>query len=518
MDEHRLVASKQINSVSFDQPFSSFDYIDDNHLSGNLAIARLFSLARSEKTRTLIVEKIDAAGIIADENREIKSYFNDYRMADLKRISFWGNDSQGTNAAVSKTAHCIGYAILKHDVVPSKGYTQWHIFEAVFKKYPHPHNCVPSPMKYDVTFGKTKFQMSGLLYAQQNGLNKACAQVALRSLISRIKMKDISYRKINDLARNVPGLTLNPAAGLNPLQIQAVLKGLNIKYRDFDYMQGTRSDRKRIPYQKYVYSGIESGTGALVGFRLYGERGRHIIPFYGHTFNKDTWAPDADITYFRVGRRLGYIPSQNWTSSFLGHDDNFGPNFCVPRLYIPASQVEYVVELLAPGIEFGGAQAEAMALKFLYSVLNWFSNHDEYLRRNRWLGRLASNAADQRIVLRAIAIDKRLYIKHLSNEKDWMQNAEKRSTVKILDKLLPRNLYVVEISIPQLFPANERKLGDIVLDGTIRIDTSSKNSSNFVFVRLPGSYLFSLSNNAEQSFLHVPSDIVSHFPLIQLQD
>ena len=61
---------------------------------------------------------------------------------------------------------------------------------------------------------------------------------------------------------------------------------------------------------------------------------------------------EADMAYFRVGESFGYIPSANWTSSFLGHDDNFGPCFCVPRLYISNDKVDYVAELLKPGIRF----------------------------------------------------------------------------------------------------------------------------------------------------------------------
>lgn len=283
MEQHRLVKPQQYKKQPFNQPFSSFDFVDKNY-AGNDAIRRLFSLARAEEAFSLIIEKIIPVGIIDDENKEITSYYSDFQMAALERISFWRYTTDN-EAKEQRTKECIGYAILKHDIVPSIGHDRWHVFEAVFKKYSHPHNCVPKPQKYNVTICNKKIQITGLLYAQQNSLNKACAQVALRSLVSRILPYDISYRKINELASNAPG-PLNVSKGLTPPQIRAVLSGLNIKFRDFDYTQGVKGDRKKVPYQKYVYSGIESGSGALVGFRLSGSRGRHIIPFGAYILYK----------------------------------------------------------------------------------------------------------------------------------------------------------------------------------------------------------------------------------------
>lgn len=523
MDEHRLIDANKVTAIPFDPPFSSFEHVDRIYGDRNPAVRRLFSLARSHDAHTLMIEEIEPAGIISDENDEIKYYVADHEMKGLKRISFWRSRFTVPDESVCREEDCIGYAILKRDTVPSNNYDRWHVFEAVFEKHRDPHNCVPNPMKYTVALGRERISMEGLLYAQQNELNKACAQVALRSLISRINRSDVSYRQINDLAQQESKQGFTPANGLSTKQIRAVLEGFRIRFRDFDYTQGSEDERKRYLYQKYVYSGIESGAGALVGFRLTGpaiqEERRHIIPFYGHTFNKDTWAPEADTSYFRVGDSLGYFPSENWTSSFLGHDDNFGPNFCVPRLYIPPEQVEYVVELLKPGIKFGGAQAEAMSLQFLYSVLNQIINQID-LSENVWLRRLVLNAQPEvrEIVLRAMATDRDTYIRHLSNEKDWDKHSENREVINVLSESLPDALWIVEVSMPQLFPANERKLGDIVLNGGIELNADQKDRSHFLFVRLPGHYFFDLSEgSSNQDFLVVPSNLTSHLQVIRLQ-
>jgi hypothetical protein len=523
MDEHRNIIGRKVSLFSCEKPFSSFKFVDQNlGAEQNPAIRRLFSLARSLYAKSLLVEEIEPCGIISDEKKEIEESFSDYIFLGLERISFWTSNCEEIKSSGFSTENLAGYAILKHDKVPSKNYDCWHIFESVFKKYPHPHNCVPNPMEYKVTLGDFKTSISGLLYAQQNNLNKACAQVSLRSLITRIIKHDISYRTINEFAEELSGEPVDKPRGLTAKQIQSVLKGVDIRFRDFDYSQYSKEEstlyRRIYPYQKYVYSGVECGTGALVGFHLTGpaitETKKHIIPFYGHTFNKDTWAPDADIAYFRVGEELGYLPSENWTSSFLGHDDNFGANFCVPRLYIKPDDVDYVVELLRPGTLFGGAQAEALALQFLYSVLNQINK-----TKNDWLDRLIYYASKdiQKIVLRALSIDKSMYINHLKNETDWEGNHEDPKMLDLLSVYLPNNLWIVEISIPQLFPGNEHKLGEIALNGSVQLSDNISDRSHLLFVRLPGEYVFDFSDGKDgRNFLKAPSDLISHLPVMRI--
>jgi hypothetical protein len=533
MPEHRLVhAITQCTFYDFTPPFSSFSFIDNDY-GGSTAIRRLFSLARSNGAQTLAIEKIPPVGIIASENAEIKKYYPDHHMPDLHRISFWRSAFQGAKTDVKSIDQFIGYAILKHDIVPSKidlatdsYYDRWHVFEAVFEKFQHPHNCVPSPCSYSVLVDNTHLQIKGLLYAQQNGLNKACAQVALRSLISRIRPNDISYKEINDFASPLTS-HFKPENGLNVRQMRTVLNGLNIPFRDMDYSQYKfryfierhfrfiNKMRKTYPYQNYLYAGVESGTGALVGFRLTSDGGgKHIIPFYGHTFNKDTWAPDADLTYFRVGKNLEYISSQYWTSSFLGHDDNFGANYCVPRLYLEPSNVDYVVELLKPKFVIRGVQAEGLSLYLLHSVLNQIDTTS-----NIWLERLARYDQYSRIVLRAVAVEKSVYINHIKSIRDWEGHAEKADAIELFDKGLPDAFWVVEISLPQLFPANESKLGEVVIHGKKELDINDIHK-HLLYVRLPGAY-YMLSNTSTESsnniyFKDFPSNFTSHVPVLKL--
>ncbi|ADH86509.1 hypothetical protein [Desulfurivibrio alkaliphilus] len=515
LDDHRCVSSSDLEYFQLESPFSSFDFVEKRFGETN-SIRRLFSLARSFSCQTLIVETIPVAGIITEENEDILARYPDHRNDGLLRLSFWNVELSAKAHPHLNQENLVGYAILKFDSVPSRSIAQWHVFEAVFVKYAHEHNCVPRAGQYRLVVGSTSLIITGILYCQQNGLNKACAQVALRSLISRCLLEgDISYRRINKLAEQV-NPAFEPAQGLSVPQIRAILAGLGIEYSDIDYSQDQNDRRRELPYQKYAYAGLESGCGALVGFRLTGQElqyeAKHIIPFYGHTFNKDTWVPDAEISYFRIGETAGYVPSESWTSSFIGHDDNFGPNFCIPRLYIEHDKVDYVVELFRPGIRYSGVKAEAIALDILYSALSTLS------KGNKWINRLIQWAMKQQIVFRAQAASVTEYTDHLQSLTDWEGEREDQALPLALAKVMPSYVWAVEISTPQLFPANERKLGEIVLDATRQpeLQEISDFFNIFLFARLPGIYLLGGDViNETPSFTQIPSKINSHTELFK---
>ncbi|MCK9293470.1 MAG: hypothetical protein M0P70_00170 [Desulfobulbaceae bacterium] len=498
-------------------PFSFFDFIE-TRFGDYDSIRRIFSLARSFHAESLVLENIQPCGIVAEENEDIRQLFPAYSNTGLLRLSFWKRPiSTADSISLLANDDFVGYAIVKRDTPSGDASSQWHVFEAVFPKYDHAHNCVPHPQTYHLAVDGQIFAIKGLLYCQQNGLNKACAQVAIRSLLSRILPEgDISYRRINEIAATIkPGF--NPQLGLSVPQIRQIFHEVGLLFNDVDYSENGGL-RKDLPYQKFAYAGLESGGGALVGFRLTGrnlqEEAKHIIPIYGHTFNKDTWAPNADISYFRIGENVGYVPSESWTSSFLGHDDNFGPNFCIPRLYIARDKVDYVMEIFRPGVCYSGVLAEALALAILYSLLPCLTGS-----ANKWILRLIQWTNKQQVVFRAQAMTRDEYVNHLQALQDWEGNKEKTDFCTFLVNEMPRFIWLVEISTPQLFPANERKLGEIVLDATRKLNLGENFSHNdvFMFARLPGSYLFGgdiVGDNPQ--FTPVPSELLSHTELSRL--
>jgi len=522
MDAHRRADPVSLRIVPATQPFSCFDFVDAE-FGGLDSVRRCFSLARSHGLQAVTIEDVPATGLIADENAEIPPYAPDHQMKALRRLAFWSVPvEKADDLGAVGTDGLVGYAILKRDCAPCRNYDSWHVFEAVFRKYPHEHNCVPALREYAIRVGGRDLAVPGVLYCQQNTLNKACAHVALRSLLSRrLPAGDIAYSAINASAVKASGLGFQPGRGLGVPQMRRVLTDQGVPFRDMDYEESEKTDpdiREHLPFQKYLYAGIESGAGALLGFRLSGPgvtgTPRHIIPFFGHTFNKDTWVPDADLAYFDVGGGVGYIPSESWTSSFLGHDDNFGPNFCVPRLYVRPDQAEYAVELLHDHFQYSGCYAEAVGLSFLYSLYPHLVGS-----ANGWMQRLAFYIRPklQRVVLRAVAVETTDYLDQLRNNPDWDGGLEDTAFIERLASMLPDRLWVVEVSLPHLFPANERKVGEIVLNPGVTPDPKKPvDFGYFLLARLPGKYLTLQSvSGSKPHFLEIPSRLASHTPVLR---
>jgi len=511
----------------FSPPFSNFDFVDEQFGSGReghrevMAVRRLFSEARKYKAKTLIIETIKPQGVLGSENREIRQLFPDFVMGKVQRLSFWDRRVRNErDVSKLKSKHLIGYIILKKDTVPSKGVDRWHVFESVFIKYDHVNNCVPNRPSYPLRVGRKEFRINGVVYGQQNELNKACAQVALRSLCSlHVSLERLSYERINRLARG-RSKSFDPSKGLTTRGIRKVLKGFGLGYSDIDYAAEDHSVRRDFPYQKIAYAGVESGGGSLLGFRMYSRRKKtkssdhHLVAFFGHTFNQDTWVVNAASAYFRVGKKTKYIPSETWLSSFIGHDDNFGSNFCVPRLYIRPKAVQYALGILPKGVNYDGLRAETIASDYLYSLLD-----DPKLPSvpNKWMERLRTWAVDQEVVLRTVAVTKQEYVNHLASVRGWNKSREKedRNIIEIFSFIPKNHLWVVEVSLPELFPINRRKLGEIVLDATA-MPKSERDYAAFLFARFPGSYFFieKFDTRGRPTFLRLPSRIESHTGLL----
>jgi hypothetical protein len=515
VSDHRLAKAKSFQCVPLRRPFSNFDHVD-RHFHGQPAIRRLFSQARSHKAKTLVIEEINAEGIIRAENAEIIRLYSDYQEGGLKRLTFWDRSFRTEDEFHRFGAdNLIGYAILKRDRVSSCNLDKWHVFDSVFRKYPHYHNCVPAQTVFSVRAGGRSFDIQGVLYCQQNELNKACAQVALRSLaVLHLPEDQLPYERINRLAAKVKKGKFNPADGLDSGQIRAVLTGLGIGFSDVDYTALPRGERRAFPYQKFLYAGVESGAGALLGFEYKGPKAkgrRHIIPFFGHTFNQDAWVPNAEVAYFHVGERTRYLPSEAWVSSFIGHDDNFGSNFCVPRLYVTRAQAQYVAALQLPEVRSSGVSAEAVAVEYLYSLLPFLS-----ATRVRWLQRLIHYASNQQVVLRALALKKQDYVAHLRHIRDWRYRAENEKLCRAIESFLPKMVWMVEVSVPELFPVNQRKLGEIVLDAT-HATAPKLDFSTYLIARFPGRFMLlkTVDVKGRPDFISIPSGLQSHTPLYQ---
>jgi hypothetical protein len=468
--------------------FSSFDFIDDYFrlkrrpsADGLLAIRHLFSQSRNQGGQTLIIERLRPTGAVADENKEIRALFGSYRSGGLLRFSFWRRVVGRRELSTISSSQLLGYAILKRDIVPGKP-ARWHVFESVFRVASYPESYVPCARRFPVWIGTAthgrRHHVVGVLFCEQNGLNKSCAQVAVRSLAAHPESDRPYFSEINAAARTARRVNRKlkrrkfvPSEGFYPGDIQAALLAQGFDTHPIDYARSKRL-RASVPYQKVLYNGLESGFGALLGFEFSGasaDHQKHIIPIFGHTFNRSALVPHSESAYFRIGEHTRCVTSDAWLSSFIAHDDTFGSNYCLPRFYVRPEQVKFAAAITSTSYVYSGVTAEAWALDYLADLLNE-PRVQVVARKSRWTARLISEAVKQKVVVRPVRMSTATYLQHLRDARDWNFQREYRENCDGIRRYLELReidrLWIVELSVPELFPINQRKIGEIVLDAS----------------------------------------------------
>ena len=353
-----------------------------------------------------------------------------------------------------------------------------YVYESVMKPFraEAQNNFLHCKKKYQIETLYGIFDVEGALYAQQNGVTSVCAHVALRSALSLLlPTGDISYSEINRLAGRAP----TDINGLTAEQIKNVINkcgtGIQVQARKLDNGSG-------YPFSPLLYGYVESGCPALLSFGVKEDVTReskeknvgHVVPVLGHTFNEDTWVAEARNGYFIDAE---YYSSEGWLSTYLIHDDNFGPYQCIPRGFIERSQFWHLFGLHYDGAALWSDRAESDALEIL----------KRYIEKNKqnpknicfWFDNFIEFGKAQQLVLRSIFIPKSQYIDFLRR---WRLE---ESLISKLSHELPDTFWMVEISCPDLFSVTRGKFGEVLLT----YENANENSGGdikLLFLRLPG--------------------------------
>ena len=484
MIDFRSVLGRSPVWHSTDNSFSNFDFIDTRFGSDPI-LRRIFSLARKAGYRGLLIEQISEAdcALMAAENTAMALRHPDFKASEVTRFSFF----LGSDQAEPHTF--VGYAIFKVDQFEQR--FRSHVFEAVIvPPRDHSHNNFTHCARpYTVRNAMGTFTVCGVLYAQQNDATNVCAHVALRSMLACLRPEgDATYEEINRYAgvdHAAPARRVGGGAGLVVPQIEAVLRGFGFTPRVDVHEPGQLELPRGLEFQRLLYEFIESGRPALLGFELApdqatGESPRHVIPIFGHTFNEDLWVPEAERAYFAHDR--GFFPSESWLSSYVSHDDNFGPYVCLPRHYLGRDQFRLLIGCHEPDVLLPAAEAETLAIDIATFVAKDFPVSDV-----AWFERFRAFAISGLLVLRAQVTTAKPYEDHLASLRDGEGfDLEPAEAAKLVADF-PARAWMVEISAPELFPGTRAKFGEIIVDATSATPTADALRS----ARLPG-HLFSI--------------------------
>jgi len=513
------------------QPFSNFKYIEDN-FGGIPSLRRTFSQVRRHEGQTMVVELLDDSVDIVQENEDIRDVSPRFVSSKVTRLSFFKKPFKySADIANLTNSDFIGYTIIKSDNSPEE-YQKTRIYESIIRTSRHANNCIRGLQDWPCKVHNKIFTVPGYIYAQQNGLTCRCCHVALRTILNRFcEDSEISYRRMNELVMDYRTATNNTNRPTNTIyadEVCYILDQIGISYYFEDYSRPIHND---IPFQKCIYGSVESGYPSMLIFNVIRLVGIHAIPVFGHTFNEDTWVQRAEYDYFIVGEGTKYIPSELWVSMYISHDDNFGSNYCIPRNYLytrtvcdelnPPNHVlcemenncvQRVLGTLPKEVKVDPIESEVIGYEYLRTILSQLPQ-----KTNIWVDRLERNAIDSQHILRPVLLTMDQYLSHLKDMRDWDYNGIKAHWHKFWDDILlkikKQYIWMIELSVPELFPINKRKLGEVIILAEKKA-TAERDFMNFVSSRLPCYFSFYKQGPPDNpEFVFIPSGIDSHVPL-----
>lgn len=490
------------------------------------------------------METLPEEGELAEESEDLRTRLGTPLETQVWRLCFFTGRPSYPAIRDSNPGDFLGYAVLRQDWDGARSPIA-RIYESVLARQDRGHNYVRGDLIWQVRCGHDTFEVCGHLFAEQNDCTNVCAHSALRTVCARhMPDQDLSYRQINrwlDIdhgsSRHV-GMELNGSStsrGLDLGSMGEVLRQADIPHITHYYGPprlafsiGNEAVPIRPPcsYQRTLYGGLESGYPALLifgrvetlplqedGLPLNSENSLyHVIPVFGHTFNQDMWVPRAETAWFefRIGAGTSYLPSDLWLSAFIAHDDSLGSNYCIPKHYLPpleineqrldesqlASGVMAVIQTLPRTVVRDPIDAEVQALTVLTKILAGnlreiykMLPHDSM----SWFHHIAYELKAGHLVLRPLLMTQGDYHAHLQKLRGWKHHEKEpeRITSEYLEATLsfcPEGnafFWMIELSVMELFPANLRKLGEVLITATddhFVLD----DAASLLALRLPG--------------------------------
>jgi len=516
-----------LDIVPIARPFSNFDFVD-REFAGLASVRRVFSQIRLHGGKTMVVEELDVSNAddLREENEDVKKRCSSITSSRVRRLSFFGK-SFSTRRGLHSTSgkRFLGYAIIKEDFTRGTARSR-RIYESVVPPSRRQNNFIRGAQRWRCRAGGITYRTIGYLYAQQNNMTNVCAHVACRTVAAGFHGSgDMTYREMNDL----PGIRIDhvsrtAADGLRSDQMVEILEAAGARCVVGDYTQ-PKPGIEPPPFQKYLYGSIESGFPAIVCFATAGGS-YHAVPLFGHTFNEDTWVPRAEHSYFRVGGDTAYIPSESWLSTFVAHDDNWGSNYCIPRRFLHTRRdceiwpegarpcptesecVAYVIATLPKATRVNSIDAEVIAADYLFGMLPQLPGLS-----GPWQHRLCLYARSNLLVLRPILIESGAYARHIKRVTDWNGNRVRRELIDDLKSLPDGPLWMVELSVPELFSANRRKVAEVLLRADVS-PSHRRDVRSFLLARLPGYFaLYKGGGAGSPTYRFIPSGIQGHVEL-----
>ena len=383
---------------------------------------------------------------------------------------------------------CLGYAVLVSLTLPDNS-KKCYILESVVRipsiwaptsaGVTEPHDVtnyyVHSCKQFETVIGtpteNLTFTLTGSFFCQQNDLTHVCAHAALRMGINstpthqgpKLTNKFINNHLTIDHT-NAPGKRVGrygaetESVGLTTEQIIAIVRAVGRTEHVAQFYLNPAID-----YEAFIYPMIESGCPTILG--VHNAQTAHVLAVLGHTLNSDRWSPEARHGYgaFPI---TPYISTSAWADHFIVSDDNFGMystlpteairNILVPK-YNPNLHAGMAIGLMPPGVNISGYGAEQTAAGLASKLIGL----TQATPQNKWLKMLQSDNR-QKLVCRTLLSTKTNYVSMMRNVSDERGKKLTQAESDDLQASLPDQFWVTEVTVPNLYTGNKRKIGDII--------------------------------------------------------
>jgi len=518
----KLISWSTIDPTATNPSFSLYRF-REVHAWNTTAFCRLFSQWRQNGVRSISVEELESFPEAQSEDETLQRVLpGKFLNSRLLRVTAF-NCPCPVNQDIYKLPEnaCMGFCIVKENRFAASATVRPIVFESVTPHNRHPssfptcaHDFVCMPL------GRP-FSIRGLYYCQQNGVSNVCVHAAIKMLaIARSPSAAVSYDEIDSILGTSLGgpedLIKGRRKGLYTPHIEAFLDAKSIPFSRFSYRNDNAKGHPFIssafPFYKYLYAAVEMGCPALLVFRS-SNKSRHVVTVLGHTFNEDAYRPIAEIGYNRLSskRKLGYMPSESWMSNFIIHDDNFGGEHCLPVHYLNPLRVSYVVATMPSGCRWDPKEAELEAVGLLYRCLDQIAGIPSF---SPWYRRLSEARANMAVAFRTVHVSREQYLTQLQNPCHtgdvWPTEALEPAFLKSLQRMLPKHFYACEFSLPDLFSANRRKLGEILFCCD-RVPKPSGDATVIIGLRAPGLWF---APSGTTLWPEMATGISNHLPLL----
>jgi len=364
-----------------------------------------------------------------------------------------------------------------------------------------------------------ELSVDAALFSQQPGHIGCCAHASLLMVAAQLHPEaELCHVEINKRVGIEFLPELASRRGLNTIEIADVLRSLGLKTTIFSYAGPEEEDvalreqyeqlMELLPPQQVLYYAVESGFPALLGFQA-GNEG-HVIPILGHVFNGDTWLAEAERDYFDLAEsndgeyaegRTRYLRSSAWTSHFIAMDDNYGPYYDLPS-FAWQNGWSFVIVVTPEDCPFDAPVAEAIAALDLFETYYPAMAEIVGTPPSAWGRRLVEHLEDKRVVFRTIRASRDEYIDQLGASVT-VEGVPAWSEARGLLTELPEQLWLVEVSIPELYTTNRMKLADVFV---------ARDGDNVITlgVRLPG--FLAIRENGDLTIFEL-SGVDQYYPL-----